>query len=188
MTAPTAAEPVARSQEARDVVLARHGRAALRAAFPTPPTTVEEVRVAAEELLDEPLDIIVSQPLGRTLPSAAWIQLTTGSSIIWVDRRTSPLHRIALIAHEFGHIFNHDRPVPVARRVARHRLDVLAATARAARLSDAEITAIVGRCGEEYAPGSEAWTRERAAEITGRFLVHRLLQAPEGLGYVLHTL
>lgn len=172
-----------------DVELARRCRATLRRVFPNPPRTLEDVRVAAEGLLGEPVQVIFGDPGGRALPSALWVRLDSGQSVVWVDRRTSPLHRLVAACHEFGHIYENDTPAPVARlamqQVASRLADHLASDAK---LTNTAITAIVGRCGEPTPAGSEIWRTERAAEMTGRYLAHRLLHRDDGVSHALRWL
>ncbi|NMI01651.1 ImmA/IrrE family metallo-endopeptidase [Pseudonocardia acidicola] len=159
-----------------DEELVRRCRARLRAALPDPPATLEQVRTALQDHRGRAIDLVVAEPDGLTLPSGLWLQLRD-RDVVWVDRRTSPMHRTVVACHEFGHMVCGHEPASFDEQAAESlRTPIQTLAGEKLRLSPAHITAIMGRCGEAHPPGSPDWLREREAEITGHLLAQRLLR------------
>ncbi|AEA28839.1 hypothetical protein Psed_6758 (plasmid) [Pseudonocardia dioxanivorans CB1190] len=153
-------------------------RRRLRALLPELPDTLEELRARMEAIRGREIDLQITDPGTLKLPSGLWSQLrATGDrparDLIWVDRRTSPFARTVVACHEFGHMICGHDPQPTREAVA----DPKPLTELAPRLSldPAQISAVIGRCGEPYEPGSPEWQREREAELTGRILAQHIL-------------
>lgn len=164
-----------------DAVLLARCRERLRGVFPKPPTSVEQLREAAQEVLGRPVRFIVGNPgAERQVPaSALWFQLNNDVDVVWVDDLTSRWYRVVLACHEFGHIFSRHTPAlfdnPAARATAVQDLMSDEEAARAG-VTAAMITSMMQRCGQPTIPGSADWAIEREAEIAGRFLAQRLLE------------
>ncbi|WP_098960988.1 hypothetical protein [Pseudonocardia sp. N23] len=167
-------------------------RRRLRALLPDLPDTLEELRLRMAAIRGREIDLQMTDPGTPKLPSGMWCQLRAtrdrpDRDLIWVDRRTSPFARTVVACHEFGHMICGHDPQPTREAVA----EPWAVAQLAPRLSldPAQISAVIGRCGEPYEPGSTEWQREREAELTGRILAQHILDPdrvrPRGLLRVL---
>jgi hypothetical protein len=168
------APPSGRSQEADDQLLKRCRRR-LRELLPVLPTSLEDLRATMQEIRGRRIDLEITDPGRLKLPSGLWGQLGR-RDLIWVDRRTSPLGRMVVACHEFGHMICGHQTQPLPSAVADPA--PVADLAAGLSLDPAHLTAIVGRCGEPAEPGTPEWRREREAELTGRILAQHILTVP----------
>lgn len=159
-------EPVPGWGPADDAALTARCRSRLGTVLAAPPRSLGQLVALTAAVLDAPVAIEMSAPPHPAAPVGAWVQLASGANVVWVNRWTSPLHRVVICCHEFGHILCGHRPTP---------LDGPAAARHGAPAG------VLARCGHSATAGSAEWVREREAEITGRLLAHALLDPARGL-------
>jgi hypothetical protein len=141
-----------------------------------PAASADAICKQVSRLRGRPIQVIVSDPGELDLPTGLWLH-STRFELIWVDQRTSPLHRIAIAGHELGHMLCEHQPSAVDPLL--HGLELREFAVRhCPDLPGDTISAIMGRCFG--APHShEDWIRELEAEYIGRALVARVLRTPE---------
>lgn len=169
------------SDTATDTALVDHCRQRLAAALPGPPTTLAGVRAALEKQRGRPIRVVIGDPGRLDLPSGLWLQLRD-RDVIWVDERTSLMHQIVIIGHEFGHMVCGHEPQAVDGGDLTAPMPDFAD--QQLGLSASHITAIMGRCSNRADSGlgrseCSVGDAEREAEITGRLLAEHLLSAPD---------
>jgi hypothetical protein len=151
-------------------------RERLRTVLPELPRTIAGLRVALERLRGRPIRVVVGDPGDLALPTGLWLQLRH-RDIVWVDRRTSPMHQVVIVGHEFGHMVCGHTPQPVDGKELTGPLPAFAD--QQLGLSAAHITAIMGRCGDLRSWLGRAdcgsGEQEREAEVTGRLIAEHLL-------------
>lgn len=150
----------------------------LRSALPELPRTIAGLRAALERRRGRTIQVVVGDPGDLPLPSGLWLQMEN-RDVVWVDRRTSPMHQVVIVGHEFGHMVCGHEPQPVDGRELAGPIPAFAD--QQLGLSAAHITAIMGRCGDLQSwlgradCGAGDGLQEREAEITGRLLAEHLL-------------
>ncbi len=138
-----------------------------------PAASVEAICAQIAELRGRPIQVIVSDPGNLDLPTGLWLH-STRFELIWVDRRTSPLHRIAIAGHELGHMLCEHEPSAVDPLLRGRELREFAVR-HCPDLPAETISAIMGRCFA--APRSQQdRLHELEAEFIGRSLVARVLR------------
>ena len=157
-------------------------RRRLLATLPGPPRTLAALRAALEKRTGRPVRVVVSDPGGLDLPSGLWLQLRD-RDVVWVDSRTSLMHQVVIIGHEFGHMVCGHQPQPVHDE-AELADPVPAFADQELGLSAAHITAIMGRCSNRTLsalgrPECSMGEAELEAEVTGRMIAEHLLALPD---------
>lgn len=166
-----------------DADLVARCRRRIDAVLPGRPTSIAVVRNALETYRSRRIRVVTGDPAGLTLPSGIWLQLRD-KDVVWADQRTSKMHQIVIIGHEFGHILCGHQPTPIEDCPAARPFRTL--TDEHLGFPASTLTAVMGRCG--LAPGAavdgsteqrEA-AAEREAEVVGRLLAEQLLGAARG--------
>lgn len=172
-----------------DARLVEECRDRLRTVLPRMPRTVAALRVALERRRGRDIRVVVGDPGDLALPSGLWLQLED-RDVVWVDRRTSPMHQMVIVGHEFGHMVCGHEPEPVDGRELAGPIPAFAD--QQLGLSAAHITAIMGRCGDLQSwlgrvdCGAGDGRQEQEAEITGRLIAeHLLVEQGAGLSDIL---
>jgi hypothetical protein len=141
-----------------------------------PAASVEAICGQIARLRGRPIQVIVSDPGPLDLPTGLWLH-SARYELIWVDARTSPLHRIAIAGHELGHMLCEHEPSAVDPLLHGRRLREFAVR-HCPDLPAETISAIMGRCFAGPRSHQDR-TRELEAEFIGRALVARVLRNRE---------
>ncbi|MDN5858695.1 MAG: hypothetical protein L0H84_08725 [Pseudonocardia sp.] len=161
-----------------DTRLVEECRERLHTVLPELPRTIAELRAALVRHRGRAIQVVVGDPGDLALPCGLWLQMAD-RDVVWVDRRTSPMHQVVIIGHEFGHMVCGHVPQPVDGRELHGPIPAFAD--QQLGLSAAHITAIMGRCGDLRSwlgradCGSGDGRQELEAEITGRLIAEHLL-------------
>ena len=143
-----------------------------------PPATLHEMRERTRARLAEArgreIRVVVGDPGRIPMPTGMWIP-DDEIDVIWVDSRTSPMHRAMIEFHEYGHLIWAHSPTPLGTPAAQDQR-VRQVAADCPVLSPAKVAALMGRCGGTAAGDLV----ERQAEVMGRVLLARASQGPSG--------
>jgi hypothetical protein len=143
------------------------------------PATVAEIQAAVGRRRGRSIDVVIGDPEGLPVPTALWLR-EQDKDVIWLDRNTSELQKLAAFGHEVAHMMCQHQPVMVNPRDSQVLERVLGPGGEGRQL------AYMGRCK----PGISAVDDpiEAEAELLGRLLTARLMYAPgSGAAFLDHA-